>query len=207
MKINDDIQFRSLKLDSSITNKTEDHAYSSRSTFRKSPYLPSRCVKKRVPKSPPCQVSVMSMSEFEPIIADFNKFPPTAYQVSQHTPKFLKQLCFPRHSVVCNVSVCVYLLSWANSICLCANTLTTFSTILSVLVFLPIMMLHMHNTMRTIRRCITTFWVNNGTSILAMFGLGLLSRTAGEANLFLTSPNNLHLSGPQVSIGSWTIQI
>ena len=200
MKINGDVQFRALNIASSIPNKTEDHAYSSCATFRKSPYPPSRCMKKRVPKRPPCQVSVMSMSELEAIIADFNKLPPTAYQVSQPTPpKLLKQQCFPRHSVVCNVSACVYLLSWATSICLHANALPMFSAILAAIVLLPITMLHLHNTMGTIGRRITTSWANNVTPILAMFGLGLLPRTAGEAKLFLTSQNNLHLSGPQVS--------
>jgi hypothetical protein len=32
-----------------------------------------------------------------------------------------------------------------------------------------------------------------------MFGFGLFPRTAGEAQLFWTSPHPLHLSGPQVS--------
>ena len=74
-----------------------------------------------------------------------------------------------------------------------------FSAILAALVFFPIMMLHVHNNLGTIRRCITTSWVNHATAILAMFGLGLLPRTAGEAQLLLTLPNTLHLSGPQVS--------
>jgi hypothetical protein len=74
-----------------------------------------------------------------------------------------------------------------------------FSAILAALVFFPIMMIHVHNNFGTIRRCITTSRVNHATVILAMFGLGLLPRIAGSAQLFLTSPNPLHLSGPQVS--------
>jgi hypothetical protein len=77
--------------------------------------------------------------------------------------------------------------------------LPMFPAILTAIMLLPITMLHLHNTMGTIRRRITTSWANNVTPMLAMFGLGLLPPAAGEAQLFLISPNNLHLSGPQVS--------
>ncbi len=194
-----DTQFRTLKIDSSLPNNTEDHAHSPRATVRTSPYLASQRMKKRVPKSLPCPVSVMSMTELEAMIADFNKLPTTEYQAPQHVPKLLKQKCFPRYSVVFNVSACVYLLSWTTSICLQANTMSMFSAILDALVFFPIMMLHVHNNVGTIRRCITTSRIHNATVILGMFGFGLLPRTIGEAQLFWTSPNPLHLSGPQVS--------
>ncbi len=169
--LNDDIQFRALKLDSSLPNNTEDHAHSPRATVRTCPYLASQCVKKRVPKSLLCPVSAMSMTELEVMIADFNKLPPTEYQATQHVPNLLKQKCVPRHSVVFNVA----------------------------LVFFQIMMLHVHNNFDIIRRCITTSRVHNATAILGMFGFGLSPRSAGEAQLFWTSPNPLHLSGPQVS--------
>jgi hypothetical protein len=140
----------------------------------------------------------MSMTELEAMIDDFNKLPPTEYQVPQHTPKLLKQQCPPRHSVVFNVSACLYLLSWATSVCLQANALPMFSAILTALVLFPIMMLHVHNNFGTIRRHITTR-VNHATATLGIFGLGLLPRTAGESQLLLTSPNPLQYSGPQVS--------
>jgi hypothetical protein len=74
-----DIQFRALKLDSPLPNNTEDHDHSPRATVRTSPYLASQRVKKRVPKKLPCPVSVMSMTELEAMIADFNKLVPTEY--------------------------------------------------------------------------------------------------------------------------------
>jgi hypothetical protein len=162
IKINCDIQFRALKLDSSFLNKTEDHAHSSRATFRTSPYLVIRRMKKRVPKSLPCPVSAMSMTELEAMIADFNKLPPT------EIPRATTYAQAPEAEMPSSP-------------------------------FCGIMMLHVDNNFGIIRRCITKSRVNHATAILAMFGLGLLPRSAGEAQLFLTSTNPLHLSGPQVS--------
>jgi hypothetical protein len=89
IKTNGDIQFRALKLDSSLPNKTEDHAHSSCASFRTTQHPTSRRTKKKIPKSLQCPVSVMSMTELEAMIADFNELPPTEYQVPQHTPKLL----------------------------------------------------------------------------------------------------------------------
>ena len=59
----------------------------------------------------------MSTTELEAIIADFNKLPPTTYQVPKHTPKLLKQQRISRclNPLAFNVSACAYILSWATS--------------------------------------------------------------------------------------------
>ena len=200
LKNNGEIQFRALKLDSSILTNTDDQTYSSRATFRKSPYLPSQRVKQKVPKSPPRPASEMSMTELEAMLADFNKLPPTAYQVPKHTPNILQQRRTSRNHVVFNVSACAYLLSWAISICLHANALPMLSAILAALALLSIMTLHVHNNFGIIRKCFTTSWVNKVTAIFATFAFGLLPPTTGESQLSLKSATALHFAGPQVPI-------
>ena len=96
-------------------------------------------MKQKVSKSPPCPVSEMSTTELEAMIDDFNKLPPTVYQVPKHTPKLLQQRHPSHNHVVVNVSAQAYLLSWVISICLYANALPMFSAILTALKLLSIM--------------------------------------------------------------------